>query len=37
MAFGPFNYMLKEHCKVHGFDLKKTYFGKPELKAFKFV
>jgi ribonucleotide monophosphatase NagD (HAD superfamily) len=37
MAFGPFNYMLEEHCKRHTFDLRTHYFGKPELAAFDFV
>ena len=29
LAFGPFNYMLAEHCQTHQFPLKKFYFGKP--------
>lgn len=37
MAFGPFNYILKNHCEQVGFDLEHIYFGKPEFKAFKFV
>jgi ribonucleotide monophosphatase NagD (HAD superfamily) len=37
MAFGPFNYILKNHCLRNGFDLEHIYFGKPEKKAFKFV
>ncbi len=37
MAFGPFNYMLKNHCERYAFDLKQIHFGKPELVAFKFV
>lgn len=34
LAFGPFNYMLEEHCKRHNFNLKTCYFGKPEKIAF---
>ena len=37
MAFGPFNYILKNHCERYGLDLEHIYFGKPEYKAFKFV
>jgi hypothetical protein len=29
MAFGPFNYILKDFCERHGFDLEQTHFGKP--------
>jgi ribonucleotide monophosphatase NagD (HAD superfamily) len=37
LAFGPFNYMLEEHCQRHQFPLTKRYFGKPEREAFQFV
>ena len=38
MAFGPFNYILKDHCRRHNFHLiEHIYFGKPEKKAFSFV
>lgn len=38
IAFGPFNYVLKEHCKVHNFPLiDYTLYGKPYKKAFGFV
>lgn len=38
LAFGPFNYLLDEHCKRHKLDLiEHIYYGKPQLKAFKFV
>jgi len=34
LAFGPFNYMLEDHCSNHQFNLIKCYFGKPEKVAF---
>jgi ribonucleotide monophosphatase NagD (HAD superfamily) len=38
MAFGPFNYILQEHCRRHNFHLLAcNFFGKPEKKAFSFV
>lgn len=37
MAFGPFNYMLENHCQRHGFELNKYYFGKPVKAVFEYV
>lgn len=38
MAFGPFNYILENHCQRHGFEIMEhIYYGKPEEKAFSFV
>ena len=37
MAFGPFNYMLENHCSKHNFDLNKHYFGKPAKAVFEYV
>ena len=37
MAFGPFNYMLENHCERHGFNLNKNYFGKPVKAVFEYV
>lgn len=34
MAFGPFNYMLEDHCERHGFNLDKHYYGKPAREVF---
>lgn len=38
MAFGPFNYILENHCHKHNFHhLEHIYYGKPQKKAFKYV
>ncbi len=37
MAFGPFNYMLENHCQIHDFALNKHYFGKPVKAVFEYV
>ena len=38
MAFGPFNYILENHCKKHNFNLlEHIHYGKPQKKAFEFV
>lgn len=38
LAFGPFNYILEDHCRRHNLDLiEHIHYGKPQLKAFKFV
>jgi ribonucleotide monophosphatase NagD (HAD superfamily) len=38
LAFGPFNFILEEHCRRHHLDLiEHIYYGKPQEKAFNFV